>query len=183
MISSVLVNAEDKEILSFIRQVYEESFPYDERREFEDIEKLLREKPEFKMIAVFAGKSPVGFLSFWEWDSFIYAEHFAIDSKTRGAGYGAEVLRNFLGQTSKPVVLEVEKSEDDFSRRRIGFYERLGLKLWPDCHYIQPPYDDKKKPMELLLMSYGSLDMNKLFGEVRDILHTQVYGVRAGEYI
>ena len=57
MISSVLVNAEDKEILSFIRQVYEESFPYDERREFEDIEKLLREKPEFKMIAVFAGKA------------------------------------------------------------------------------------------------------------------------------
>ena len=88
-----------------------------------------------------------------------------------------------MGQTSKPVVLEVEKPEDDFSRRRIGFYERLGLKLWPDCHYIQPPYDDKKKPMELLLMSYGSLDMNKLFGEVRDILHTQVYGVRAGEYI
>ena len=40
MISSVLVNAEDKEILSFIRQVYEESFPYDERREFEDIEKF-----------------------------------------------------------------------------------------------------------------------------------------------
>ena len=164
MISSVLVKAEDKEILSFIRQAY-------------------REKPEFKMIAIYAGKSPVGFLSFWEWDSFIYAEHFAIDSKTRGAGYGAEVLRNFLGQTSKPVVLEVEKPEDDFSRRRIGFYERLGLRLWSDFHYIQPPYDDKKKPMELLLMSYGPLDMNKLFGEVRDILHTQVYGVKAGEYI
>lgn len=153
-------------------------------REFEDIEKLLREKPEFKMIAVYAGKNPVGFLSFWEWDSFIYAEHFAIDSKTRGAGYGAEVLRNFLGQTSKPVVLEVEKCLKMILVVDVSvFMNVLGLKLWPDCHYIQPPYDDKKKPMELLLMSYGALDMNKLFGEIRDILHTQVYGVKSGEYI
>ena len=182
MIRCVPVKIDDEKALSFIKRVYEESFPYDERREFDEIKRFIREKPEFKMTAIYAEETLVGFLSFWEWEHFIYVEYFAVDSKWRGSGYGADALKYFLSRTSKPVVLEVEKPEDDFSRRRIGFYERLGFKLWPGHRYIQPPYSEKKKPLELLLMSYGPLDMDKSFIGVRDLLHTQVYHAKAGEY-
>jgi hypothetical protein len=51
------------------------------------------------------------------------------------------------------MLLEVEPGEDEISRRRILFYERLGMKLCP-FDYKQPPYRKNEKPFPMLIMSF-----------------------------
>ena len=49
--------------------------------------------------------------------------------RRRNGGIGAEAMKQFLAFCGTPVVLEVEMPADEMSKRRIGFYERLGFKL------------------------------------------------------
>ena len=48
-------------------------------------------------------------------------------------------MKQFLVFCGTPVVLEVEMPTDEMSKRRIGFYERLGFEL-DNQVYHQPPY-------------------------------------------
>lgn len=175
MLQLIPVQGSDKDLLDFIETVYIDSFPPDERREFETIKELLENNEAFNLLAILSDDQPVGLLSYWIWHDMAYIEHFAVDDKWRGSGFGAETLKLFLAQKGMPVVLEVEKPEDDFSKRRIGFYERLGFRLWPDHFYIQPAYAKDKNALELHLMTHGEIDLNISFEEVRDRLHIEVY--------
>lgn len=178
MIRLVPVANNDDKVMSYIRQIYDESFPIDERRDFNEVKVLLQSRAEFVLYLIESDGKEVGFISSWEFPDFIYVEHFAIDPSCRGGGYGAETLQCFLSDVTKPVVLEVERPEDDFSRRRIAFYERVGFKLWGEIAYIQPPYDTTRKPLDLLLMTFGDIDLSSTFKLVNTTLHREVYGVK-----
>ena len=168
----------DKDALEFIRKVYMKSFPEDERREFFRVIELLAGNPLFHIVVLRNEREEnVGFISYWEWEHLVYVEHFAVEERWRGSGYGAGALKSFLDEVKLPVVLEVEKPENEMSRRRIGFYERLGFKLWPQYLYIQPPYEKGKQSLELYLMTYGDINMETSFESVRDLLHAEVYQV------
>ena len=69
----------------------------------------------------------VGFITGWLFDGYTYVEHFAIDPAASNGGIGAEAMKQFLVFCGTPVVLEVEMPTDEMSKRRIGFYERLGF--------------------------------------------------------
>lgn len=167
----------DRTLLSGIRALYEASFPADERRHFDDAVRLMETEPAFRADIYTEGDAVLGFILYWRFPSFLYAEHFAVREDMRGKGYGRAVFGNFLTLADRPVVLEVECPEDDVSRRRIRFYERLGLVRSP-VPYLQPPYSPDKHPVALSLMSYGDIDLEKRFEEVRDVLYGRVYGVR-----
>ena len=86
-------------------------------------------------------------------------------------------MKQFLAFCGTPVVLEVEIPADEMSKRRIGFYERLGFKL--DNHvYHQPPYREGGEWLEMRLMTYGNVDLEYSFEQVKNCLHRNVYGVK-----
>ena len=65
---------------------------------------------------------------------------------------------------------------EEMSKRRIGFYERLGFVL--DHHvYFQPPYRKGEAFLEMRLMTHGELDLERSFERVKTIIHQNVYGV------
>ena len=118
---------------------------------------------------------PLGLLTTWHFEKFIYIEHFAIDPNLRSQGYGTEALNTFIQEHSKPIILEAEPLTDDITRRRIRFYERCGLTLY-DFPYIQPAYTPESNPVELRLM--GTLNTNDTpLTLVSKILHREVYGI------
>lgn len=174
-IELIPVKPEDTGWLGFIETLYTEAFPADERRAFQAVKELLVTTPAFHLTGIRADGRPAGLLSYWKWDDLAYVEHFAVDAGCRGGGLGAGALNRLLSQLDIPVVLEVEPPVDELSRRRIGFYERLGFRLW-SCPYVQPPYDKDRNPLDLLLMTYGNLDLSVAFGPVRDRLYREVYG-------
>lgn len=164
------------ENLDFIRSVYEKSFPCDERREFDLVIGLIEHQPNFHLLLIENDGIPVGILSYWIWDGLAYVEHFAIDSRVRGGGLGAQALQQLIEQLRLPIILEVEKPEDELSRRRISFYRRLGFTLWPEHHYIQPAYDPGKQALPLLLMTHGLEKFDdKQFKQARRLIYSDVY--------
>lgn len=166
-------------VLEAIEKTYTESFPYEERRDFSLIRQLLRKEPDFAIIAFYKEDAYVGFINYWKLEGFYYVEHFAIDPSARNGGIGKEVMSNLLNQLQAPVVLEVELPTDELSRRRIGFYERLGFSFDP-TPYQQPPYRPGEDWVDLRLMAYGDIDLQKDFERVRKVIHQKVYGVKTG---
>ena len=164
-------------ILNQVQQTYIDSFPEAERRDFSLVRQLILESSFFKLFVFRLAGAYAGFLTTWDFGSFVYAEHFAISSEQRNGGIGSRALRSYLDSLQKPLVLEVELPMDDLSRRRIGFYERLGFTL-DTHHYVQPPYRPGGEALEMRLMSYGSIDLTTSFETVCRTIHRNVYGVQ-----
>ena len=104
-------------------------------------------------------------------------EHFAIDPAARNGGIGAEAMKQILDFCGPQVVMDEEMPTEEMSKRRIGFYERLGFKL--DNHvYHQPPYREGGEWLEMRLMTYGNVDLEYSFEQVKNCLHRNLYGVK-----
>ena len=145
-------------LLDLVEKTYTSSFPEEERRDFSLVRKLLEEDSRFEMYALLRDGIYVGFITGWQFEGFVYAEHFAIDESARNGGIGAKAMTSFLALHEDPVVLEVEMPTEEMSKRRIGFYERLGFVL--DHHvYFQPPYRKGEAFLEMRLMTHGKLDL------------------------
>jgi ribosomal protein S18 acetylase RimI-like enzyme len=166
----------DSKLLARIRNIYETSFPADERRHFDDVLRIAESKPAFCGDIYKDDGDVVGFILSWRFPFFRYAEHFAVHCDIRGKGYGRTMFADFMKRAGQPVVLEVQRPEDETSRRRIRFYESFGL-IRSSIPYLQPPYSPDKHPVPLSLMSFG-IDLEKRFIEVRNTLYSEVYGVK-----
>ena len=133
--------------------LYEDAFPAVERRALPyHLETL--ECVDFRFELILCGGEPIGFFGWWELDSFRYVEHFATSPEVRGRGYGEAALREFVQESDKMVILEVELPAEEMARRRIGFYERLGFCTNPHP-YAHPSYHDRNAAfVELMIMTY-----------------------------
>ena len=175
-------------------RVYHTSFPIDEQRPIESIVHLIEHEERYVAYAVVndnendndaaklqaksqepiaMSQRPLGLLTAWSFEEFIYIEHFAIAPTLRSQGYGTEALRTFIKEQRKPIILEAEPPTDDITRRRIRFYERSGLILY-DFPYIQPAYTPKSNPVELRLMGTLNTSTTSL-SLVSTTLHEVVY--------
>ena len=166
-------------VLDLIERTYTESFPEVERRDFSLVRNLVRDESRFIVYALSKESRYVGFITGWFFDGYTYVEHFAIDPAARNGGIGAEAMKQFLVFCGTPVVLEVEMPTDEMSKRRIGFYERLGFEL-DNQVYHQPPYREGGEWLEMRLMTYGDVDLEHSFEQVKNCLHKNVYGVKDG---
>ena len=84
----VIKRISSEEELWFAERLYLSSFPDGERREIADWIRYTWTKPEFFNNIIEYGGERVGFISYWGLDDFLYVEHFAMDSRIRGKGYG-----------------------------------------------------------------------------------------------
>ncbi|MGM5629937.1 GNAT family N-acetyltransferase [Apibacter raozihei] len=163
--------------VNFMEKLYLDSFPKEEQRPTERMFKAYENSQnKFSILLAVTESKNVGFFNFWDFDKFIFAEHFAISSDFRSGGYGSRVMKVFMENISKPIVLEVEPPETEISQRRIGFYERLGFKLWDKIKYRQPSYESKGISYPMRIMSVGELDIEKDHKSVIETIHN-VYSI------
>lgn len=151
-----------------IYRIMQASFSGDEYRPYDE-QLALFEEPEYRIYYM-----PAGFLAVWEFESFIYIEHFAVDPALRNSGTGSAMLQELVKQYQKPICLEVELPEDELTRRRIGFYERNGF-VFNEYPYIQPPISKGKSPVPLRIMTYGEAITRETFEAIKNVLYRSVY--------
>lgn len=167
----------NKNEVDFLIRVYMEAFPLSERRPLERVFELYKENPHFTIALTVHQEKLVGFLCYWDLGDFVFAEYLAIDPGLRNGGLGKKVVTEFLASITKPVILEVELPTTIISERRIGFYQRLGFKIWENIQYQQPAYHSDTQPVPMKLMSLGDINVEKNISEIRSNLYSAVYDI------
>jgi ribosomal protein S18 acetylase RimI-like enzyme len=150
--------------------IMETSFPRNERKTKEEYLQQLNE--ELFEIELYRDDSKVidGFITWWQLKNYRFVEHFAVSSKYRNQGLGHTLFSNFMNCGNDPVALEVELPVNEITKRRITFYEHLGLYLNPYL-YFQPSYIVDSENVEMFLMTSNS----KLSEDDFEILKMEIY--------
>lgn len=158
-----------------VYDIMERSFPEDEYRPYEEQRALLL-RPEYGIYVVDGQQAGEikAFIALWEFEDFVFIEHFAVNPAYRNGGIGASVLGALRGMTRKQICLEVELPECGMARRRIGFYERNGFVL-NEYPYTQPPISSGKKEVPLRIMTSGEGVDRDRFEHIRRVLYRDVY--------
>ncbi len=164
--------------LNIIRDIYTESFPPEELRNFDEIIKLLKTNAYFKILAILINEKVSGFVNYWQFPHFYFVEHFAVDAKHRNGGYGTRAVNAFLEQAKRTTILEAEKAEHEMAKRRVAFYQRLGFSISP-FPYAQMPYEKAFDPVPMHLMYRGSMELSNepVFQSTKNLIYKTVYGV------
>lgn len=175
MIQLLQVTNPDKLNVDF-RQIYEASFPEDERRGWDKLLELPGHS-HFSLNEIYLQQKFLGFISVWDLAEFKFIEHFAIRDTDQGKGYGTQALNQILSISQIPVILEVEEPFTEMARKRITFYEQLNFVVNRES-YFQPPYSIGKPGIKMLLMSYPSEIEPEFFERIKAQIHDQVYGFK-----
>lgn len=133
-------------------RIYEHSFPIEERRLMDSQEKIMKHR-DYHFELIFNGELFIGFIAWWQFETFRYIEHFATDPKYRGKGYGKSILEQFISKNDELVILEVELPKSSIDKRRIEFYRRLNFKL-NEHEYFQEAFRPGDQLVQLNIMTY-----------------------------
>jgi len=152
------------------------SFPESERRTYAEQKELLAD-PHYRLITETDSHNQiVAFMAAWEFPMFRFVEHIAVDPVMRGCGLGGKLMADYMEESLKTILLEVEHPDTDLAQRRIGFYERLGFQLNP-FNYVQPPLQQDQSYLPLMIMSYPHILTEEEFSLYKKTLYTKVYKV------
>ena len=160
---------------AYMEQLLQSAFPADEYRDLQAFRDFTDNNPLFHNNILLHHDTPIGILTYWDFDTFCYVEHFAIDPALRNAGWGACALALLKARLQRPIVLEVELPVDELTHRRVSFYQRQGFELWPNP-YQQPPYRPTDAYLPMRIMAWGSLSSLHDFEQVKQRIYTEVYG-------
>lgn len=133
-------------------QLYQEAFPEEERREIQQLERLIREEPRMVFNAILCDGQPAGLFIYWDLEEFFYLEHLAVFAELRNRKIGQQVLDYVARHLEGERFLEVEPAADEMTSRRVNYYRRNGYEVVTE-DYEQPAYDRTKKGMPLWVMS------------------------------
>ncbi len=154
-------------------EIMESSFIEDERRTYSQHLQALRHE-KCSTYGIKENSILLGFITTYDFDDFVYLEHFAIKESYRNKGLGRLLLNHVLSLHNKLMILEVEIPVDEITKRRINFYRSFGFVL-NDYYYLQPAYDIYKSEIPLLIMSKPQALCKNTFLKIRDTLYKEVY--------
>lgn len=174
MIEFIRITNPFSDNFTYALSVLKESFPREEYRDTVEWAQHTQTKDIFHNTVIRCNGENFGILTYWNFSTFIYIEHFAIEQNKRKGGIGTMVLRHFLKGVDKPIVLEVEIPDNPIAVRRIKFYNRLGLNLEP-YNYIQPPYRKGGDMLHLRIMTNRAFHNLSEFKNVQQTLYRYVY--------
>lgn len=133
--------------------IYSVSFPvYEQRDELQQIKAIGDSR--YHLLVTIKNENLLGFIAYWDFDTYVYIEHLAVNPAFRGESIGTTMLKTFDDVVKKQVLLEIDPVEDEVSEKRLRFYERLGYKKNPYTH-THPPYDSSFEPHKLIVLSLG----------------------------
>lgn len=176
MLTLKRITTQDKALYAFMENLMITSFPNDEYRDLNELRVFTDTRPQFINNVIIDNDTPIGLISYWNFEGFHYVEHFAIDPSLRNGGYGKKVLQLLCETLPQPIILEVELPETEMAQRRINFYRRNGFTLWEN-DYLQPPYKKGDSSIPMRLMAYGPLDNLSNYDKVERYIYRNVYGV------
>lgn len=145
-----IANCEDSLYNEFI-ELYGTSFPIFEQRT-EAQQRSAFEDERYNLETYIEDDKFIGFISYWEFDSYIYIEHLAINSSLRGEGYGSRLLREFAQRSGKMLLLEIDPIVDEISAKRLRFYEHNGFVANIHTHR-HPPYRESFEGHQLIVLT------------------------------
>ena len=148
------IEPRDKRRWDEVWKLYEDSFPAAERRKVEDHIRAINDD-RFLPLSVWDGNLLIGLMFFWEWDSYRYLEHLAVNPNLRGHGYGSMLIK-YLRDSDHTIILEIDPLNNELSVRRLQFYERSGFTLTP-YRFVHLPYRLDGNEQELLILSYPKM--------------------------
>ena len=111
-------------------QIYTASFPLFEQRTEEQQEQAFQ-SPNYHLVVYLKDNLFIGFISYWDFSTYVYIEHFAIHENFRGQGYGGLLLEDFNKRLNKIILLEIDPITDEISSKRLKFYLRKPLQPFP----------------------------------------------------
>jgi len=132
-------------------QIYEESFPVEEKRTLKEQIKLF-DKKSFTMLCYVEEEIVLAILFYWQIDSYTYLEHFAVNSTLRGRSYGSKILQEFI-DNNQHIILEIEPIIDKITQKRLDFYERFDFKVNNHIHF-QVPFRKNTQELQLIFLSH-----------------------------
>ena len=163
----------------FVENLLHASFPFEERRADERQRYNTDHNEKFECFLIIESETslPIGLITVWNLNGFKYIEHLATSPKHRNKGYGRiimEQLEEIFPQAL--IILEVERPNENISKRRIEFYKRCGFSLC-EKDYIQPSYHGDENGLPLYLMFRGTKNLDTDFERIRDEIYQHVYEV------
>lgn len=165
-----------REDFSQVFEIMEESFPSDEYRTYKEQEALLDHSAYSIYVIYNKEKEIKAFIASWEFPTFVYIEHLAVNSHYRNEGLGAYILNEQVKLLDKMVCLEVELPNTEIATRRIGFYERNNFHL-NEYSYTQPAMSEGKNEIPLFIMTSDCEVDEDRFMEIKNTLYAEVYKV------
>jgi ribosomal protein S18 acetylase RimI-like enzyme len=174
MINFYRINSIDDAFFSEFYELYANSFPSAQRRNWAGLDRELNNEKRFCAHALIQNDLFVGFFNYWTFERFFYIEHFALVPAFRSQKIGTRAMEIFKSQVTLPIVIEVEMPNDADAIRRIKFYEELGFKVLAH-YYAQPPYEGGGFLMPMLMMSNDYHFANTHFELIRETLYNEVY--------
>lgn len=160
----------------YMEELMQTAFPIHERRDIATQRLYADTVRSFHNHIITKDETPIGLITYWDFEHFLYIEHFAIDPSLRNKGYGKDVLEIIKEGNKKPIVLEAEEPTDEMSIRRISFYQRAGF-VMHEYPYLQPPYRKGDQWFPLKLMTFGNIDMQKMYIHIKEHIYKKVYNV------
>lgn len=149
------------------------AFPYEERRDSIDQKNCFQNR-FFNFFEITDDGTPVGLISPWVFDDFVFIEHLAVDSDRRSGGYGSKAVNAVKEMYNKPIILEIEPLEDEQKIRRWHFYERLGFKM-NGYDYVQPSFHGTDETVPLKILSYPDTLSQAQFDKFFKLTRKEVY--------
>ncbi len=151
--------------------LYTGSFPLCEQRMERDQAKVLQDR-RYHFTLFFENERFTGLIGYWEFEEYVYIEHYAIDPTLRGGGYGSRILGEFIREAGRPVILEIDPVEDELSMKRLRFYQRLGFASNPYEHRL-PRYRSGEEHQEMFLhiLTYPQPIETALYERFNEDLH------------
>ena len=138
-------------IFEAFKALYTSSFPIFEQRTIKQQEAAFS-NTNYHLTGYEENGNFIGFISYWEFNNYIYIEHFAINTHIRGKGYGTELLKNFIQLTDKIVLLEIDPIIDEVSEARLRFYKKCGFHENHHSHK-HPSYRSEYSPHPLIVLT------------------------------
>jgi ribosomal protein S18 acetylase RimI-like enzyme len=172
MVSLLRITDPHHHLLDKLFQLYEETFPVEERRDHASLKNLMSNQQMY-FNAIFNENNLFGLIVYWHFDNLLFVEHFAIFPNFRDQGIGSKVI-TLLKEKQLTLVLEVEPPNTDLQKRRIGFYLQNGIYVL-DVPYFQPSYVYGGVSVPMLLMCNDLLVSQRLGEEMIRKIYREVY--------
>lgn len=170
----VRINTSSDEGLASLVNLYVDSFPESERRDRSRLLSMIDGNQCMNLCSIIDdGGEVAGLLVYWDFDRFIYLEHFAIFPSMRNHGIGRKLLEHLFSKTDKVIFLEAEPDDTEMAKRRIGFYCRNGFEVVKK-DYVQPSYVTDGEELPLWVLAHGQTDDN-FVNEAVERIKEEVY--------
>ncbi len=153
--------------------LYESAFPSAERRNRQQMERMLSERTDMYFNAVLE-EELAGFFVYWVFGDFYYLEYLAVFPELRNKRIGQKVLEYAAQYLKGSRLLEVEPPADEITTRRVRFYQRNGYEVL-DKDYSQPSYDGEKEGVALWIMGNRSYDNPEVLQRRLESIKQKVY--------